>query len=320
MANFKYTSDILSDVLFRAGEPTDGTSEFQTQALNYINRAYQMVCMGGAEISPDTHEDWVWLRKSPPAVVVLEPAITTTTITTTKNSSSATLSVAPSNSIAGYVIIVEDARDIYRVSAHTAGQTTITLDSVYTTDSVTAGPCIIAKVEYTLASDILKIISPMRGTYVSQVEGIDSLAMDREYPLSRVISGCPKAFSIVSETTTGVKVRFSHYGSINGDYIRLEYDYLYRPADLTNAANEEPVIPPQFRRVLSDLALYFIHMDKNDSRADAAGVQAKSLIEAMAAENRNKLVQMSETFGKIQPRQSDFDRGLLRTSTGIILS
>src|SRR5258708_16843364 len=39
----KFTSEIVDDVLFRCGEPTDGTSDFDVTALNYVKRAYRAI-------------------------------------------------------------------------------------------------------------------------------------------------------------------------------------------------------------------------------------------------------------------------------------
>ena len=61
MSNLQFSADILDDMLFRAGEPTDGTSEYESKALESLNRAYQALWMGGAELDTTINEDWWWL-------------------------------------------------------------------------------------------------------------------------------------------------------------------------------------------------------------------------------------------------------------------
>src|SRR5258708_12240753 len=79
----KFTSEIVDDVLFRCGEPTDGTSDFDVTALNYVNRAYRAIWVGGGELVKDMNEPWLWLKKDPPGVLVLNPVIKPASFTLT---------------------------------------------------------------------------------------------------------------------------------------------------------------------------------------------------------------------------------------------
>src|SRR5438445_3836993 len=113
MANFTFTADLLTDVLFRAGEPTDGSSEFTTQAMIYINRAWEAIWMGGEEIDPTIREDWLWLRKL--GTFVLSAPITDGSVSTTKGNATITFSVPPTISVAGYYFRVKGWQDVYVV-------------------------------------------------------------------------------------------------------------------------------------------------------------------------------------------------------------
>src|SRR5262245_27605140 len=77
VANYRFSSDLLADVLFRAGEfDPDGVSVsgWQAQALVYLNRAYQSLWMGGSEFTQgEVNEDWWWLRAPYPGVLILRP-------------------------------------------------------------------------------------------------------------------------------------------------------------------------------------------------------------------------------------------------------
>lgn len=321
MSNYTTGADLMADILFRGGEATNGTSDFDAEALRLLNRAYREMYMGGSAFAADVQENWLWLRKDPPGVLILDQVVNAGTVSVTKNSATATLSVSPAASMAGRFFKVDDQPDVFRVSAHTAGTDTLTLDSVYTQTTNTAASYKLMKLEYTLASDVLRIIAPMRCQHDSkvEVEGVILTQLERDWPLQTVESGTPTVFAPVTES----KVRFNRYGNSDpaGDFIRLEYDYLARPSDLTNDAGSIPVVPAQWRHILCDMALTYLYTSKNDDRVMAVGSAAKAGLMAMALENRQKLQAMSRRFGKIRARQDNLEstRRPLRTSSGLII-
>lgn len=320
MANLKFTSEILDDIQFRAGEPTTSDSDFYDQALKQLNRAYRIIWMGGGELVPEMNEPWLWLKKDPPGTVILQPVYTTGTVSVTNNDTSVTFSGVINTDLDGWFLKINDHPDVFRIASHTSGSASATLDSVYTGPTDTAESFTLMKLEYELASDFLRVIAPMRvqAEGRSEIDGIDLSSLDFNYPLTYVAAGVPEAFSLVTES----KVRFSHAGGTDStQLIRVEYDYLRRPDDLTDSGSEEPAIPLHYRHILSDVGLYLLFEDKGDLRAEAVGLQARAGLKAMAADNRARLQQMSRTFGKIitRPgRTSRFQR-VLRTASGLIV-
>lgn len=319
MSNYRYSSDLVDDALFRSGELTDGSSDFEAAALRYLNRAYQGISMGGSELSPDVQEDWWWLRKSPPGVLTLQPIITTGTVAVTNNSTTATFSSAP-GSVAGWFLKVEGHQDVFRISSIVT--TAAVLDAVYTGTTAGTATFQLMKLEYALASDVLRITAPMRAYRADrqyEIRGVDMSALDRDWPIALVESGIPDLYAMAGETT----VRVNRCGGTSStDLIRVEYDYLYRPDDLTDSATEEPVVPRQWRKVLSDWATFWLLMDKNDDRADGVGLLARNTLKAMAMENRHRMGAIGRgQIGHIAPRQDDVTRarGPLRTSSGLII-
>lgn len=234
--SLQFTSALVADVLFRAGEPVDGNSEFEATALAYLNRAYFGLALGGGEFLPGMHEQWSWLFKRPPGILTLVPGT----------------------------------------------------------------------LEYPLAADVLRVLSPMRvfrGTeprMLQEVYGTDPDALWRETWLSP--HGVPSRFALVADQV----VRFDAVGpDVATDLMRIEYSYLFRPTPLTlPGVTEEPFVPWAWRRVLADWALFFLLIDKNDDRAEAAGAAARSSLNAMASEHRHKLSTTNPRFGGIEPRQS----------------
>jgi hypothetical protein len=318
MTTLQSSADIVADILFRAGEPTDGTSDFDAEALRCLNRAYRAIWQGGGEFVKSMNEPWLWLKKDPPGTLTLNPIITSGTVSVTNNSTTATLSASMTPSLAGRYFQVAGLADVFRVQAHTSGTTGLTLDSVYTGPTSGTAGYQISQLEYTLAADILRLISPMR-VYQEQerIEGIDLEALDRDYPLSNIETGTPTRFAYVTES----KIRFNKAGGLTStDLRRVDYDYLAKPSDLLNDSTE-PVVPLHHRQVLADIALFYLFTSKNDDRAAAIGTQAKAGLQAMASDNRARVQQLGRIHGKLTPRLDRTGRfqRVLRTSSGFII-
>lgn len=320
MANLKYSSELLDDILFRAGEQTDSTSNFNAQALIYLNRAYRTLCMGGGEFLEGNNQNWWWLRKSPSGLLTILPSYTEGTVNALNGYSIITFSGAPALDLDGWFFQVLGHGDVFRITAHTASTSTATIDMGYTGESVAAASFRVFKLEYTLASDVLRLVAPMRTriTNGGLIEGMDSTSMDKTWPIHLAESGVPTTFSHIGEQ----KIRFNRYGSSTAnDNYRVEYDYLYMPTDLTDSASEEPVVPLFYRHILSDMALAMLFIDKNDDRAALMVAAAKAGLQAMINENKKRWTAMSHRFGKIQARQDHRENVStpLRTETGFII-
>lgn len=318
MANYQFTADLLADMLFRANEPATN-SDFAAQSLIYLNRAYQCLYLGGAEISNDLNEDFWWAKKTPPGVLTLNPIIT---VNGSPANGSPNLTItATSPSLVGRFMRARGQPDIYRVITHTAGGTAVTLDSPYTGPSA-AVSCDFMQLEYALPADCIRIMAPMRISQgaETEVEGVELAALERDYPLSQIQGGPPTKFAYVNEST----IRFNKYGPLVGQSpngIRVEFDYIYRPADLTSPGTaEEPIVPRHYRKVLADIALTFLFVDKNDDRAQTIASVAKRGLSGMVAEQRSRMINYSRSTGLILPRSSrNKNKFPLRTESGFII-
>lgn len=317
MANLTLTSDIKSDVLFRGGEKTDGTSEFDAQVMRDINRAQKAVALGGSEFAPDIQESWWWLKKDPPGVLVVEAPYETGTVSVTNSNALILFSSPPAFSAKDWFFRTDN--DIFRIVAHTAGEASATLDTIYTGESGPTKDFRLFKLEYALAADVLRLAAPMRGygDGYFEVDGCELMSLERDYPLGRIEKGRPDRFAMVTET----KVRFNRMGiDTGGKLIRLEYDYLRQPPDLNGTNGEEPIVPKQFRYILADMALFWLLLNKDDNRdAKLAEIVTRGL-SAMAMENRHRMTIYSRNFGRISPRGRTYpDRKPLRTESGFIV-
>lgn len=315
VANLRFSADLIDDILFRSGEKIDGTSNFEAQALVYLNRAYRSIYMGGTEFDPEFNEKFWWIRAE--STLTLEAAIKTGTASVTKNSTTVTLSSAPANSVAGWHFKVDTHHDFFRVSTHSGGSTTVSLDSVYTGDTNSAIAYRLMKFDYDLATDSIKVIDPMMvwaddGDH--KVELVSPVDVRRFWADHNTLSGAPEKFCMLDDDT----VRFSQYGSDDGKLIRVDYSYLKRPADLVNSGSDEPLVPRQYRHILSDMSLFFLFSDKNDTRVEGVGLMAKSGMRAMSLENRKRFSHAGD-LGKIDPRSSVPGLRTLRSTTGKLI-
>lgn len=325
MANFTTNADLVNSTLFAAGEPTNGTSDFDARALELLNRAYRALWTGGNEYAPEVNEVWWWLKASTPQTLTLDPAIDSLTATVSNNSTSVTMSAAPSptvdSDVEGWFFRVDGHPDTFRVS-NQAGAA-LTLDSVYTGADGSAKACKLFKLEYTLASGILAVIAPMRAYQDSRMEvgGMEEDQLDRNWPIYAASGGVPRNFAVVNEASGLLKIRFSHYGGTSStDLIRLDYPYLQLPSDLADDSNE-CLVSKNYRYILADMAAHDLLLEKNDSRAPTYAQKAAAGIRAMAKENRRKWALFSRIEAKIMPRIGDLPRNreLLRTESGLIL-
>jgi hypothetical protein len=325
MTTLTTNSDIKRDVLFRAGEPTDTSSDFDAQTLEYMNRAYRDIWMGGGALIEDMNEPWLWLKKDPPGTITLIPVINLGTVSVTNGSVNITFSAIPADytgnvSVVGRFFKVDPAPDIFRIATHVSGSTSATLDTVYTDVTSAAANYKLMALEYTLASDLLRVISPMR-IYAQnkyEVEGLDLISLERDQPLSYIQSGVPTRFAPVTEN----KIRFNKFGGLTKtELMRVEYDYLAAP--VAELADDTGVclIPLVHRQVLADMTLYYLFVSKSDLRAELIGMQAKAGLRAMAKDNQARRAQMGRQVGGIITRPTKFNRfdRVLRTTSGLIV-
>lgn len=321
MANYQYTTDLLSDMLRRADEPTDSTGEYYTIAQTLLNRAYLGVMSGGAELADGSFELWYWLKPSTRGTITLQPVINTGTVLVTNNSASITFSSAPTPSVAGRYFKIDGHPDTFKISAHTAGATAATLDSVFTGTTTAAATYNVYDLEYSLATDLMWLSQTMRVYQQSRVEikGVSEAELDAMFPLNTIGPGVPTHFAAIAEQT----VRFSHFGgSTSTDLIRVDYQYAAQPTLFAFTASEQPAVPHRHRKILADWACAMLLEEKGDTRATGMLALAKSGFKTMARENRWRKQQMNGGYGAIvtRPMSRPLGNRPLRTESGYILS
>ena len=221
---------------------------------------------------------WLSLRKDPPGAFVTTNDITTTTITiaTAGTGVTVTLSASPATSIAGRKIAPTGKSWISRVTAHTVGSTSATVDAA--PETLAAGTaCVIYQDEYDLASDL--------GAFVDGLWSDDGFVPpwpeDRvraDYPDPPSAARIPRAFCRIGQR----RIRLSHYPT---EAIRFEYPYSYEPADPSGSGTL--AIAFYLRPAYAELGLALAFGMKSDRREANAQARAEVLIRrALAYEDR----------------------------------
>lgn len=292
------TKELKENVLFRASEPIGGQSQFDAKVLTDLNRVYRTLATGASEFLPEYVEDWWWLRGK--AAMNLEPVYDTGTLAVINNSANITFSVAPATSMANRRLVIDQALDVPLIQGHGAGSVNATLDQPWTGDTNSQATFKLLKTEYTLDTAAQVLISPMIGFGdVERIIGLSPERMDELWPLAKLTPGFPQAFSLESETM----VRFSHGGSPDGKYWRVEYRFRPKIQDLADTVNSVPLVPTQWMHLLADMALTYLLIDKNDDRSNAVALAARTGLGAMLKENRRRLAKIDSNIGKIIVRQ-----------------
>lgn len=311
---YSNTQELKADVLFRAGEGTT-SSDWSLKVVDYLNRVYRTLCSGASEFLPEYVDDWWWLRDT--NVLTILPSLSGS-VEVTEGSTSITFGTTLPDSVVGYRLRIHGHSDVFEIASHTAGFATAELDSPYTGESNISATYKLMKVHYTLQSDVAAIMAPMISfSDRIPVAGLSPERMDELFPLMDLSPGIPKAFALENPQT----VRFSHGGRDDGRAMRMEYRYRPTVVDLTDDELSIPLVPLEWRHLLSDMALTYVLLDKNDDRSNAIALSARTGLAGMLKENRRRLSKMGRVVGRIFPRAGGLGspQGPLRTESGLII-
>jgi len=136
LAQFRTTADVLDLILGNGGEVTNGNSAYETQVLNFLNRAHFSILAGGTiplgkDATVEIDEVWPWARSPRPLILELQPKYDTGTVTLTQGSEAGTFSAGPAASLAGWHIQIEGRPEWFKIASHTAAATAFELDGAY---------------------------------------------------------------------------------------------------------------------------------------------------------------------------------------------
>jgi hypothetical protein len=307
------TAGLVEDALKKAGEKIDGTSTYTEDALGYIQALHLAFCDGGNQFNRDLAEPWTWAKSKYPGVLILDPAHTTGSVALVNGSDAGTFSSAPAASMQGRWLKLTDRAELYLISTHIAGATAFVLDSAYADETITASEYQAIKLDYTLATTVLRPINAMNvykaqastNNRESKIEGIDFRSFSEAYPMGRVTEGVPTHYTVISRVPGLTTVRFNKFVTAQ---IRAEYDFIPVPTALTNSVSSLPLIPISFREVLSLGAATKLCIDKSDNRAAVYEKATMIMLQALINAERAVVTQNTSSAGTFYPRQEQLGR------------
>lgn len=264
--------DLLFYVLGFAGQSKSTTDDYADQAKAAIRANYwELLCL----------EKWPFAMAASPGVVttVAKQAVTVSSI----SGITVTLSATIATSMAGRKFFVDSNQAVYRISAHTAGTATLTLDATYV-ETETSGAGTIYQDEYALNSNCMKPWSPMnlRGQFEGEIDIINPNEFKAKYGSSRTSStGYTEDATIVRNDSSGnMQIQIAPWSE---DRINIEYDYTeFANLDFSGAgAGDTPKPRQEDRWVIAEFALWTIFRNKDDNLADSAFIRANKKLEEM---------------------------------------
>lgn len=319
MANSYSTQDIVKGVLQKSGENTDGTSQYHELALKYVNNAYHEILSGANEFIGVNGHSWRWARSR--ASFVLKGFISSGSVSLTLSSTSGTFSVAPTVSVAGYYVKINDEPTYYEVDTHTASSTAFVLKTAYlgTTGAGKGFKAIPLRYDLVSASGlsrgILRLLNPLRiyenrdlefletGHDLGRLYGIDIDIFTRDWPLRDLENAVPSRFCTDYRTESSWIIQINKFPT---NPMQVDYDYVQIQDDLVDASDNLPVLPREFRNCLECCAAHYLLTDKENKEKAAYYFQiAKAKLMALHdADMKNDLL-TSNAFGKLVPRQDE---------------
>ena len=219
MANFNSVNDLKKNVLTRCGELTDGTSDFDADALKYITSIHQSVISGGNEFGIEVGEDWSWARARRPLLLTLLAPYETGTIALTNGSLAGTFSAAPAISLAGYHLKLANRSEVFRIEFHTAASTSFTIDGPYTDETITGSSYTAFKLDYDLFDDNI-MVDATNNKIDFKLQKIQTLTFDADFVALNVIN-----LTVNAVAMTAVTFATSHNATLAALATQLTTDF-----------------------------------------------------------------------------------------------
>jgi hypothetical protein len=248
-----------------------------TITLNRVKRLINQVYI--QEVVP--YSNWNWLSGN--TRIVHNARYASGSATVTPDSTTVTLSTAPpvgNGSYAGYFFAADGFSDIYLISSHTAGSTTIVLTSSYQGNLSTTATFKIWKDQINLPTDCKETSSVWHNYYTTPMEGV-GLRKFRDLQLSSPRQEGPPTFyytgdyedptPLTDETEADRYRTLKLYPAIYDKNVTINIDYLKEATELIDDG-DEPIMPIEDRVILvyGTLARAWASIARNESMAQLA--------------------------------------------------
>lgn len=238
--------------------------------------------------------EWPFLRSPTPLVIQTVPDYTTGTVATTAGSTAITFSVAPTDvngnavSVSGRFIQTSSSKDFYKITAHTSGTTSATIE-IAAINTAAAATLTIRKMYYSTSSNVDRIIQIFQDTLPYQL-----LETTPEYFQSFnpgfLSSGTPRMYLMAGvDSSAGAGVPQFRLWPNPDAVINLRIDYLTVATDMS-ADSDVSVIPAKWHTtILVEGAKSQAFSFLDDSRYASSVNLYNAMIEEMKTEYDNSL-------------------------------
>lgn len=264
---------IFTNLKLRIAEETGlDTTADDTKLGAWTNEAYKYLA---------GMREWPWMLKA--GIIQTTPDITTLTATVNAGATSVTLSATYATTLANdYMIQFSTTDDWYLISAHTAGQATLTISPGYqASTNLVSGTCKIRRIYYSLASDVDRIVDMREAVNDRQLSYVDPRTLDNKLP-DPTTTGTPYLFTLLGIDTSGYW-RASFY-PIPVAKTNIHYRYYQKITELSGGS-DIPVLPEKFHQAIVFVALaMFGHPYIDDTRMQSAERRAKLMVGEMCGQ------------------------------------
>lgn len=318
---YETTTELRSLLAQEVGDENPSSTEL-TRLLGLLDDAHKEIVGGGGVLNVDSAGNMMsrphvfpWAVERNPMVITTDLPIETGTVSVTSGLTSATLSSAPSDSVANWYFRVGNEDTVYRVTAHTAATTGLTLDTAYLGTTAATATYALFKLDYDFSASEIMVPAGFARGYHSRdaipLIGIEE-HLDR-YPLAELSEGDPDVFGVKHLSSGALTVRFNHYPT---EKRRFELRYVKTPTAL-DTSSSNPIIPREDRKILVHLAAYHQLIYRDDARAQQHLATARAIFQRLKAkggaftEHQDKWFGFAPPFpgGFTRPRGSGFNHG-----------
>ena len=247
--------------------------------------------------------DWPFFRATTPLIVQTVPDITTGTVSVTDGGTAATLSSAPAASTANSFIKFASSEDWFRITAHTAATTGLTIDPV-AIDTNTDATYTIRKFFYSTSAAVDRILAIRQSiTPYQLVEmGRDQFNEIRPDPDA---TGNPKMYMLTGLDSSGL-VQFALWPTPDAE-INLIIDYIAEATDLSSDSDVS-IIPPKWHTsVMMEGAKWQGFDFLDDTRAD----QSKKLFYIQLEDMKKNMRQSKTQHRRFRPADELLTRDIV---------
>lgn len=293
------TLDLLEYAEMQSGEQMlSGTSPYRARFLKSLNRAYKAIYGGGAELNEKQGRIHIFnfaLEENPYRLEIKPGLFLECEIFS--GDDEIILSDTYTPSLLGYYFRLPGETMVHRITAHTAGTDTVTLDVPVTKNGTYTAEFM--PLDYVIPT-VAVIVDELRA-YRNSDEGSDCdkvsiVSLEAIDNLSYVRMGDPDKAGIVKHIAGGdLKLRMNRY-SENGEY--LDFRRVVYPTTALSTS-DNPILPPEFCVLLAEFALYYFMLGRDDTRAGEHLSIARAQYKALVRADRSSSEIANPNFGKV---------------------